>query len=61
MLMKPQLTLRDLFWLVLVSAVSVGWWVDRQSYVPRRVSPEVLERDYPYLLVPNTERRKEIR
>jgi len=26
----PQLTLRDLFWLVLVCALAVGWWVERQ-------------------------------
>mgnify|MGYP001049340994 CR=1 FL=1 len=25
----PQLHLRDLFWLVLVSALAVGWWVER--------------------------------
>ena len=25
----PQLTLRDLFWLVLVCALAVGWWVNR--------------------------------
>jgi hypothetical protein len=25
----PQLTLRDLFWLVLVVAILCGWWVDR--------------------------------
>jgi hypothetical protein len=24
----PQLTLRDLFWLVLVCALAVGWWLD---------------------------------
>jgi hypothetical protein len=25
----PQLSLRDLFWLVLVCGLVVGWWVDR--------------------------------
>jgi len=25
-----KLSLRDLFWLVLVCALSVGWWVERQ-------------------------------
>lgn len=25
----PQLSLRDLFWLVLVAAMGCGWWVDR--------------------------------
>lgn len=24
----PQLSLRDLFWIVLVSALVVGWWID---------------------------------
>jgi len=27
----PRFTLRDLFWLVLVCALAVGWWVDRQD------------------------------
>ena len=27
----PQLSLRDLFWLVLVCALAVGWWVDKRS------------------------------
>jgi len=25
----PQLTLRDLFWLVLVLGMALGWWLDR--------------------------------
>ena len=25
----PQLSLRDLFWLVLVCALAVGWWAER--------------------------------
>jgi len=25
----PRFTLRDLFWLVLVCALAVGWWVER--------------------------------
>jgi hypothetical protein len=25
----PQLSLRDLFWLVLVCAMGLGWWIDR--------------------------------
>jgi hypothetical protein len=28
--MKAQLTIRDLFWLVLVCALAVGWWMDHQ-------------------------------
>jgi len=27
----PRFHLRDLFWLVLVCALAVGWWVDRSS------------------------------
>ena len=27
----PQLSLRDLFWLVLVVALGCGWWADRQE------------------------------
>jgi hypothetical protein len=27
--MKPKLTLRDLFWLVLVCTMGLGWWLDR--------------------------------
>jgi hypothetical protein len=33
----PQFTLRDLFWLVLVSAMAVGWWADRLSLVKTEV------------------------
>ena len=29
----PQFTLRDLFWLVLVVALAVGWFVDRTRLV----------------------------
>ena len=25
----PQLSLRELFWLVLVCALALGWWLDR--------------------------------
>jgi hypothetical protein len=27
--MKRTFTLRDLFWLVLVCAMAIGWWIDR--------------------------------
>ena len=30
---RPQLSLRDLFWLVLVCALMVGWSVDRTRLV----------------------------
>jgi hypothetical protein len=29
--MKPQLTIRDLFWLVLVAALVTAWWLDRRT------------------------------
>ena len=32
----PQLTLRDLFWLVALVAMGCGWWVDR-----RRLSDQI--------------------
>ena len=28
----PRFTLRDLFWLVLVCALAVGWWVERTRH-----------------------------
>ena len=33
--MKPKLTLRDLFWLVLVAACLCGWWINRQQWMAR--------------------------
>jgi hypothetical protein len=29
----PQLSLRELFWLVLVCALALGWWIDRSQLV----------------------------
>ena len=29
--MKAQLTIRDLFWLVLVVGVGCAWWVDKRA------------------------------
>lgn len=29
--MKPKVTLRDLFWLVLVVGLALGWWLDRRA------------------------------
>jgi hypothetical protein len=28
--MKPHLTLRDLFWLIALVAMGLGWWVDHR-------------------------------
>lgn len=38
----PKLFLRDLFWLVLVAALAVGWWMDhvRQKAESRRVQEQ---------------------
>jgi hypothetical protein len=33
----PQLSLRDLFWLVLVCAMAVGWWVEKDR-LSRRIA-----------------------
>lgn len=29
----PQLSLRDLFWLVLVCALALAWWIERRAHV----------------------------
>jgi len=31
--MRLRFTIRDLFWLVLVVALAIGWWVDRRHTV----------------------------
>jgi hypothetical protein len=31
----PQLTLRDLFWLVALVAMGCGWWVDKEVQAQR--------------------------
>jgi hypothetical protein len=33
----PQLHLRDLFWLMLVCALGMGWWVDHRAMTTPRV------------------------
>ncbi len=33
---KPNFTLRDLFWLILVVAMSMAWWVDRRNHALER-------------------------
>jgi hypothetical protein len=33
----PQITLRDLFWLILVVGLLLGWWVDRRNLTRPRV------------------------
>jgi hypothetical protein len=30
--MKPKFSLRDLFWLVLVCGVAVGWWLEHRHF-----------------------------
>jgi hypothetical protein len=34
----PQLHLRDLFWLVLVCALALGWWLERSRLIAGHVS-----------------------
>ena len=34
--MPPRITIRDLFWLVLVVAMAVGWWLDRSELGKQR-------------------------
>ena len=41
----PQLRLRDLFWLVLVCAMAIGWWQERvKNEQLQRVKSEQLQR-----------------
>ena len=35
----PQVTLRELFWLVLIVALALGWWVDRSRPVQPPAPP----------------------
>lgn len=35
----PNLNLRELFWLVVVVAMGVCWWVDHQRPIPQRAAP----------------------
>jgi hypothetical protein len=39
----PQLTLRDLFWLVLVIALSLGWWLQSRRHQELRERAELWE------------------
>jgi hypothetical protein len=36
-----KFNLRDLFWLVLASALAIGWWVDRGNLARRTWNAEV--------------------
>ena len=40
----PQLTLRELFWLVLVAALACGWWVQYRD-TQRQLQTEISERE----------------
>jgi hypothetical protein len=37
----PQLSLRDLFWLVLVCALGLGWWVERNRLQSRHQAEKI--------------------
>lgn len=41
-----RLSLRDLFWLVLVCAIGLGWWLEHQLLLYRM---ETVKRHYPML------------
>jgi len=47
----PQLYIRDLFWLVLVCALAVGWWVERRSLAIEKARNEKLTRLLPWQTV----------
>ena len=38
----PQLTLRDWFWLVLVCALAVGWWLEHRRHTRDAETMEAL-------------------
>jgi hypothetical protein len=40
--MKPRFSIRDLFWLVLVAALIVGWWLDHGKLFPRSSHEQVI-------------------
>jgi hypothetical protein len=55
-----KFTIRDLFWLVLVCALAVGWWVDRRNFrytehillqmvVEAKMEAQAAKRESPYL------------
>jgi hypothetical protein len=39
----PQLSLRELFLLVLIAAMACGWWVDHQSHVGLRGDMQAIQ------------------
>ena len=39
----PRFSLRDLFWLTLVVALILGWWLEHHSITPIRERNRVLE------------------
>jgi hypothetical protein len=42
----PQLTLRDLFWLVLVCALALGWWLEhRHARDAETIEALIFQRD----------------
>ena len=46
----PRFTLRDLFWLVLVCALAVGWWVNYRESNALRIALAEIVRDKDTLL-----------
>ncbi len=41
--MRPKLSLRDFFWLIVVAALAVAWWIDhrRQAAESARQAEEI--------------------
>jgi hypothetical protein len=47
----PKLHLRDLFWLVLVCALAVGWWVNRTRWqIDRKALMQAIDSEEYYLV-----------
>jgi hypothetical protein len=51
----PKLTLRDLFAVVTIVALALGWWVDRSRFVERLERLEAASR--PSTIPPGQEKR----
>jgi hypothetical protein len=45
-----KFTLRDLFWLVLVCALAVGWWIEHRDLAQRRQQIDGLRRNEQHLM-----------
>jgi hypothetical protein len=57
-MMRLRFTIRDLFWLTLVVALAVGWWLDRSAIRGELDNANWRRGDY---LIRNKELEREIR